>query len=181
MEMGDLLCGISAVIGTHLQTPHISAHQSQPPGLFLAWSNQWASRCRRRESGTIFLLAYVHTHKHLNLQAIDKLSRTARRTIDTHVKNVFSKPRLSTSIRRMSAMFNFAPDPRECITISYITTLTKRVIIGKWTRTCCFHRWETRASDRTCCIWWSWLAHTCQKSNRTKFQCAPRTSFVSEI
>lgn len=50
------------------------------------------------------------------MQAIDKVGRTARRTIDTHVKNALAKPRLSTSIRRMTAMFHFVPDLRECIT-----------------------------------------------------------------
>ncbi|KAF9525675.1 hypothetical protein CPB83DRAFT_859161 [Crepidotus variabilis] len=43
-------------------------------------------------------------------KAVDKLGRTARRTIDTHIKNAISKPRVSTSIRRMTAMFNFVQD-----------------------------------------------------------------------
>ena len=45
-------------------------------------------------------------------QAVDKLGRTARRTLDTHIKNAMSKPRVSTAIRRMTAMFNFVPDLR---------------------------------------------------------------------
>ncbi|ESK89030.1 hypothetical protein Moror_13111 [Moniliophthora roreri MCA 2997] len=43
-------------------------------------------------------------------KAIDKIGRTARRTIDTHIKNVISKPRLATTLRRMTAMFNFLPE-----------------------------------------------------------------------
>ncbi|KAF8962773.1 hypothetical protein BDZ97DRAFT_2020814, partial [Flammula alnicola] len=35
-------------------------------------------------------------------KAVDKLGRTARRTIDTHVKNALSKPRVATAIRRMT-------------------------------------------------------------------------------
>ncbi|PPQ67521.1 hypothetical protein CVT25_006062 [Psilocybe cyanescens] len=42
--------------------------------------------------------------------SVDKLSRTARRTIDNHIKNAISKPRVATSIRRVTAMFNFIPD-----------------------------------------------------------------------
>ncbi|KIJ12817.1 hypothetical protein PAXINDRAFT_171003 [Paxillus involutus ATCC 200175] len=44
-------------------------------------------------------------------KAIDKVARTARRTFDTHVKNALSKPRLATTIRRMTAIFNFISDP----------------------------------------------------------------------
>ncbi|KAN0093208.1 hypothetical protein V8E55_003992 [Tylopilus felleus] len=44
-------------------------------------------------------------------KAIDKLARTARRTVDTHVKNALSKPRLATTIRRITAVFNFISDP----------------------------------------------------------------------
>jgi len=43
---------------------------------------------------------------------VDKLSRTARRTVDTHIKNALAKPRIATSIRRMTATFNFVADPR---------------------------------------------------------------------
>ena len=45
-------------------------------------------------------------------QAIDKIARTARRTVDTHVKNALSKPRLATTIRRITAVFNFISDAR---------------------------------------------------------------------
>jgi len=43
-------------------------------------------------------------------KAVDKLGRTARRSVDTHVKNALAKPRLATSLRRITAMFNFVPD-----------------------------------------------------------------------
>ncbi|KAF9649857.1 hypothetical protein BDM02DRAFT_3113105 [Thelephora ganbajun] len=39
--------------------------------------------------------------------AIDKLGRAARRTPGMHIRNAISKPRLATSIRRMTAMLNF--------------------------------------------------------------------------
>ncbi|KIM39778.1 hypothetical protein M413DRAFT_446700 [Hebeloma cylindrosporum] len=51
-------------------------------------------------------------------RAIDKVGRTARRTIDTHIKNALAKPRLSTSIRRMSSMFNFVPDLPPVVSIA---------------------------------------------------------------
>jgi len=50
-------------------------------------------------------------------KAVDKVGRTARRTIDTHIKNVFSKPRIATAMRRMTAMFNFSPDPPSILSI----------------------------------------------------------------
>ncbi|KDR76312.1 hypothetical protein GALMADRAFT_247681 [Galerina marginata CBS 339.88] len=43
-------------------------------------------------------------------KTVDKLGRTARRTVDNHIKNALSKPRVATSIRRMTAMFNFVPE-----------------------------------------------------------------------
>ncbi|KAG6836830.1 hypothetical protein H0H93_002676 [Arthromyces matolae] len=43
-------------------------------------------------------------------KAVDKVGRTARRSVDTHIKNAISKPRMSTTLCRMAAMFNFAPD-----------------------------------------------------------------------
>ncbi|EGN98682.1 hypothetical protein SERLA73DRAFT_181268 [Serpula lacrymans var. lacrymans S7.3] len=43
-------------------------------------------------------------------KAIDKVGRTARRTVDTHIKNALSRPRVATTLRRMTAMFNFIPD-----------------------------------------------------------------------
>lgn len=45
-------------------------------------------------------------------QAVDKIGRTARRAVDTHIKNTLSKPRLATTLRRMTAIFNFVPDIR---------------------------------------------------------------------
>ncbi|KAF5371819.1 hypothetical protein D9615_009553 [Tricholomella constricta] len=43
-------------------------------------------------------------------QAVDKVGRTARRSVDTHIKNAISKPRMASALRRMTAMFNFIPD-----------------------------------------------------------------------
>ncbi|KAF9565236.1 hypothetical protein CPC08DRAFT_815535 [Agrocybe pediades] len=43
-------------------------------------------------------------------KAVDKLGRTARRTVDNHVKNALSKPKVASAIQRMTAMFNFMPD-----------------------------------------------------------------------
>ncbi|KAI0925975.1 hypothetical protein AcW1_008260 [Taiwanofungus camphoratus] len=43
-------------------------------------------------------------------KAVDKIGRTARRTMDTHVKHAISRPRVATTLRRMTAMFNFSPD-----------------------------------------------------------------------
>ncbi|KAF8127023.1 hypothetical protein EV363DRAFT_1401456 [Boletus edulis] len=44
-------------------------------------------------------------------KAVDKIARIARRTVDTHVKNALSKPRLATTMRRITAVFNFISDP----------------------------------------------------------------------
>ena len=49
---------------------------------------------------------------HDHSQTVDKVARTARRTLDTHVKNALSKPRLATTMRRITAVFNFTSDPR---------------------------------------------------------------------
>lgn len=43
-------------------------------------------------------------------KAVDKVGRTARRNVDTHIKNAISKPRIATVLRRITAMFNFASD-----------------------------------------------------------------------
>jgi hypothetical protein len=50
----------------------------------------------------------------IHSQAVDKLGRTARRTVETHIKNAFSKPRVATAVRRMTAILNFVPDLRKC-------------------------------------------------------------------
>lgn len=55
-----------------------------------------------------------------SFQAVDKVGRTARRTVDTHIKNVLSKPHIATTIRRMTAMFNFLPDLRGFLTPHYL-------------------------------------------------------------
>ncbi|KAG1733634.1 uncharacterized protein EDB91DRAFT_1251291 [Suillus paluster] len=49
-------------------------------------------------------------------KATDKVGRTARRTADTHIRNALSKPRVSTTLRRMTAMFNFLPELPAIIT-----------------------------------------------------------------
>lgn len=51
----------------------------------------------------------------LSPQSVDKLGRTARRTLDTHVRNALSRPLLATTLRRITAMFNFVPDLRACL------------------------------------------------------------------
>jgi len=43
-------------------------------------------------------------------KAVDKLGRTARRAVETHIKNAFSKPRVATAVRRMTAIFNSVPE-----------------------------------------------------------------------
>ena len=45
-------------------------------------------------------------------QAVDRVGRTARRSMDTHIRNIFSQPRACTSIRRLSALFAFSADLR---------------------------------------------------------------------
>ncbi|OAX41158.1 hypothetical protein K503DRAFT_530913 [Rhizopogon vinicolor AM-OR11-026] len=49
-------------------------------------------------------------------KATDKVGRTARRTVDTHIRNALSRPRVATTLRRMAAMFNFLPDLPAIIT-----------------------------------------------------------------
>jgi hypothetical protein len=62
----------------------------------------------------ILLVILTHLIFHLLLiQAVDKMARTARRTVDTHIKNAMSKPRVATTIQRITAVFNFASDLRE--------------------------------------------------------------------
>ncbi|KAG1887268.1 hypothetical protein F4604DRAFT_1239656 [Suillus subluteus] len=49
-------------------------------------------------------------------KATDKVGRTARRTVDTHIRNALSRPRVATTLRRMTAMFNFLPELPAIIT-----------------------------------------------------------------
>jgi len=44
-------------------------------------------------------------------KAIDKVGRSARRGIDTHTKNAIMRPRVSTTLRRMTALLDFNSDP----------------------------------------------------------------------
>lgn len=46
-------------------------------------------------------------------QAVDKIGRSAKRTMDVHVKNAMIKPRAATTIRRMTSIFNSVPDLRQ--------------------------------------------------------------------
>jgi len=41
-------------------------------------------------------------------KAVDRVGRTARRSMDTHIRNIFSQPRACTSIHRLSALFAFS-------------------------------------------------------------------------
>nr|GAT60826.1 predicted protein [Mycena chlorophos] len=44
-------------------------------------------------------------------KTVDKVGRTARRSVDTHVQNTLSRPRVATALRRITALFNSAPEP----------------------------------------------------------------------
>ncbi|KAI0710020.1 hypothetical protein C8Q76DRAFT_740783 [Earliella scabrosa] len=57
-------------------------------------------------------------------KSVDKLGRTARRTLDTHVRNALSRPLLATTLRRITAMFNFVPDLPRIVTDSIAPDLT---------------------------------------------------------
>ncbi|THH06544.1 hypothetical protein EW146_g9583 [Bondarzewia mesenterica] len=41
-------------------------------------------------------------------KAVDKVGRTARRTLDTHLRNAIGRPRVATTLRRISALFDFS-------------------------------------------------------------------------
>ncbi|KAI0264391.1 hypothetical protein BC834DRAFT_993795 [Gloeopeniophorella convolvens] len=41
-------------------------------------------------------------------KAVDQIGRTARRSMDTHIRNIFMHPQISTSLRRISALFDFS-------------------------------------------------------------------------
>lgn len=43
-------------------------------------------------------------------KTVDRIGRTARRSVDTHIRNIFSQPRICTSLRRVSALFAFNAD-----------------------------------------------------------------------
>jgi hypothetical protein len=67
------------------------------------------------------------SHLSTTLQAVDRVGRTARRSMDTHIRNVFSQPRTCTSIRRLSALFAFSANPRKLrcphqLTLAHLTT-----------------------------------------------------------
>ncbi|KAI9461604.1 hypothetical protein BJY52DRAFT_186079 [Lactarius psammicola] len=44
-------------------------------------------------------------------KTVDRIGRTARRSVDTHIRNIFSQPRICTSVRRVSALFAFSANP----------------------------------------------------------------------
>ncbi|TFK50108.1 hypothetical protein OE88DRAFT_1682197 [Heliocybe sulcata] len=57
-------------------------------------------------------------------KAVDKTGRTARRTVDTHVKNALSNPRVATVLQRMTALSNFAS------TLPAVFTTAEEIDIG---------------------------------------------------
>ncbi|THH07062.1 hypothetical protein EW145_g3644 [Phellinidium pouzarii] len=42
-------------------------------------------------------------------KTVDKIGRTARRSVDIHVKHTFARPRIATTLQRVSSLFGFAP------------------------------------------------------------------------
>ncbi|THV03206.1 hypothetical protein K435DRAFT_852092 [Dendrothele bispora CBS 962.96] len=51
-------------------------------------------------------------------KAIDRMGQTARNALDTHIRTVISKPRVATSLQRMTAVVNKVPDlPAVCSTV----------------------------------------------------------------
>ncbi|VDB89796.1 unnamed protein product [Peniophora sp. CBMAI 1063] len=44
-------------------------------------------------------------------KAVDKVGRTARRSVDTHLRTTVTRPRLSTTLRRVTALFDFNTSP----------------------------------------------------------------------
>lgn len=44
---------------------------------------------------------------------MDKIGRAARRSVDTHVKHTIAKPRIASSLQRVSALLGLVPDLRE--------------------------------------------------------------------
>ncbi|PCH42269.1 hypothetical protein WOLCODRAFT_143949 [Wolfiporia cocos MD-104 SS10] len=42
-------------------------------------------------------------------RAADRIGRTARRTLDTHLRHAMSKPQVTTTLQRLTALFNFVP------------------------------------------------------------------------
>lgn len=46
-------------------------------------------------------------------QAVDKVAKTGRRAHDVHVRQIVSRPRVATTLARLTAMFNFADPLRE--------------------------------------------------------------------
>ncbi|KAF8738101.1 hypothetical protein AX14_011863 [Amanita brunnescens Koide BX004] len=43
-------------------------------------------------------------------KTVDRVGRTARRAVDNHIKHAISKPRVATTIQRMTALFNFSSE-----------------------------------------------------------------------
>lgn len=62
-------------------------------------------------------------------KAVDKAARTARRALDTHVKNTVSKAKFSTVLRRITAMLNFVSDPP-----SVLSTIPQPDLYAKYTQ-----------------------------------------------
>lgn len=49
---------------------------------------------------------------------MDKIGRTARRSVGIHLRQTLARPRIATTIQRVSSLFAFAPTPSECATLS---------------------------------------------------------------
>lgn len=54
-----------------------------------------------------------HANLSSYIKVIDKVGRTGRRTVAHHVRNALARPRLATSIRRMTAVFELLSDLRK--------------------------------------------------------------------
>ncbi|KAJ7127057.1 hypothetical protein C8R44DRAFT_780313 [Mycena epipterygia] len=64
-------------------------------------------------------------------KAVDKLGRTARRSVDTHLKNALAKPRVATALQRTTAVFNFIPDLPPILVTAERPELQAQVVQGK--------------------------------------------------
>jgi hypothetical protein len=78
-----------------------------PQNQFVIWaimtSNKWA----------ISYFRNMFEHTYALLQAVDKMTRTARRSMDTHVRHAMSRPKNATTLRRITAMLNQITTLRE--------------------------------------------------------------------
>ena len=49
------------------------------------------------------------------LKLVDKIGRSARRSVDIHVRQTMGRPRIATTLQRVSSLFAFAPTPGACL------------------------------------------------------------------